>query len=202
VIEIINAVRQAVGPEFPVGIRMNSTDQLEGGLTEDDALEFIHLLDKTSIDLIDISGGTYFPGAKASSDGTSDGPYFINFAPRAKQETRIPLMVTGGFKKSQQAIDALASGAIDMVGLGRAMALNPTLANDWLSAEPEDPKFPIFKSTVPGAITAWFTLRLTAIGENLDNAFDLDLPDALSQYDERDNRRCIEWKKVFEATAQ
>ena len=78
VLEVIDAVRHAVGPSFPVGIKINSTDKLEGGLTEGDALEVVRLLDRTSVDLIDISGGTYFPGAKASSDGSSDGgPYFI-----------------------------------------------------------------------------------------------------------------------------
>ena len=83
VIDIVNRVRSAVGPSFPVGIRINSTDQLEGGLTEADALEVVRMLDRTSIDLIDLSGGTYFPGAKASSDNAGPGPYFLDFARRA-----------------------------------------------------------------------------------------------------------------------
>ena len=98
VLEVIREVRRAVGPSFPVGIRINSTDQLEGGLTEVDALEVVRLLDRTSIDLIDVSGGTYFPGAKASSDGSSRGPYFLDFARRAKGVTKVPVMLTGGFK--------------------------------------------------------------------------------------------------------
>jgi 2,4-dienoyl-CoA reductase-like NADH-dependent reductase (Old Yellow Enzyme family) len=57
VLEVISEVRRTVGPSFPVGIRINSTDQLEGGLTQVDALEVVRLLDQTSIDLIDISGG-------------------------------------------------------------------------------------------------------------------------------------------------
>ena len=69
VLRVIDEVRRAVGPLFPIGIKINSTDKLEGGLTEDDALETVRLLDQTSVDLIDISGGTYFPGAKASSEG-------------------------------------------------------------------------------------------------------------------------------------
>ena len=142
VLEIISEVRRAVGPSFPVGIRINSTDQLEGGLTEADALEVVRLLDQTSIDLIDISGGTYFPGAKASSEGTSSGPYFLDFARRAKGVTTVPLIVTGGFKKRAQAIEAVTSGAADMVGVGRAMVLNPRLAATWLSEEGSDPDFP------------------------------------------------------------
>ena len=55
VLNVIDKVRCAVGPSFPIGIKINSSDKLEGGLTEDDALEVVRLLDRTSIDLIDIS---------------------------------------------------------------------------------------------------------------------------------------------------
>jgi 2,4-dienoyl-CoA reductase-like NADH-dependent reductase (Old Yellow Enzyme family) len=197
VLDIISEVRRSVGSSFPVGIRINSTDQLEGGLNEIDALEIVRLLNQTSIDIIDISGGTYFPGAKASSGRTSGGPYFLRFARLAKQVTHIPLMVTGGFKKRQQAIDAVASGAVDMVGLGRAMAINPCLPQGWFSEDGVDPKFPEFKSTIPGGITAWYTMRLTALGENREHDFDLDLSTAINQYEERDELRCIKWKNKF-----
>ena len=197
VLEIINAVRSAVGSSYPVGIRINSTDQLSGGLTETDALTLVALLNETSIDLIDISGGTYFPGAKASSDGTSKGPYFLDFAKRAKTLTQIPLMVTGGFKDQQQAIDAVASGAADIVGLGRAMIIDPNLPNHWLSEKNADPAFPRFESPPPGGITAWYTLRITAIGEDNEHEFAMDLATAIKQYDERDDHRCLQWTKAF-----
>jgi 2,4-dienoyl-CoA reductase-like NADH-dependent reductase (Old Yellow Enzyme family) len=197
VLEIISEVRRTVGPSFPVGIRINSTDKLEGGLTEVDALEVVRLLDQTSIDLIDISGGTYFPGAKASSDGTSQGPYFLDFARLAKGITNIPLMLTGGFKKRKQAVDAVATGAVDMVGLGRAMALNPRLADAWLSKNGGDPDFPKFASVIPGGITAWYTMLLTALGEDRENVFKLDLQSAIQEYEERDVQRCIKWQKKF-----
>ena len=197
VLEVINNVRRAVGPSFPVGIRINSTDQLEGGLTEVDALEVVRLLDQTSIDLIDISGGTYFPGAKAISESASLGPYFIDFARLAKGVTHVPLILTGGFKKREQAVEALTSGAADMVGLGRAMALNPRLADTWLSEEGGDPEFPKFESAPPGGITAWYTMRLTALGEDRENVFELGLPAAIREYEERDAQRCIKWKNKF-----
>lgn len=197
VLDVIHEVRRAVGPSFPVGIRINSTDQLEGGLTEIDALEVVRLLDRTSIDLIDISGGTYFPGAKASSDGSSQGPYFIDFARRAKEVTKVPVMLTGGFKTRDQAIDAVASGAADMVGLARAMAINPRIASVWLTDEGGDPEFPRFDSNPPGGITAWFTMRLTALGEVREDAFNLDLPAAIRIYEDRDAQRCIKWREKY-----
>ena len=197
VLEVVNAVRRAVGPSFPVGIRINATDQLEGGLIEAEALEAIRLLDQTSIDLIDISGGTYFPGAKASSEGTSQGPYFLDFARLAREVTNVPLMLTGGFKKRDHAVDAIASGTVDMIGVARAMVLNPCLANAWLSDEGIDPEFPRFEFTPPGGITAWYTMRLTALGEDRENSFNMDLLSAIREYEERDAQRCIKWQNRF-----
>lgn len=197
ILEIIYAVRQAVGSLFPIGIRINSSDQLEGGLSESDSIAFIQLLNQTSIDIIDISGGTYFPGAKSSSESSGQDPYFLNFARRAKKITNIPLMLTGGFKKRQQAIDAVSEGIIDIVSLGRALAINHQLANTWLSESGGDPVFPRFKTTVPGGVTAWYTMRITSIGEENEDSFELDLPTAVRLYDERDAKRCIQWKKKF-----
>ncbi len=200
VLKIIAEVRRAVGPAFPIGIRINATDKLEGGLTETDALEVVRLLDQTSIDLIDISSGTYFPGAKASSDGVADsGPYFLEFARHAREITKVPLMLTGGFGQRAQAVDAVASGAVDMVNLARAMALNPNLANDWLTEAGGDPDFPVFQSPPRGGITAWYSMRLTALGEDREDTFALDLPAALEAYDERDAQRCVTWQKRFQS---
>jgi 2,4-dienoyl-CoA reductase-like NADH-dependent reductase (Old Yellow Enzyme family) len=198
VLKVIDEVRRAVGPSFPVGIKINSTDQLEGGLTEVDALEVVRLLDQTSIDLIDISGGTYFPGAKASSERSSDGgPYFLDFARRARGVTDVPLMATGGFKRREQAVDAVASGAVDMVSLARVMVINPRLAEVWLTEEGGDPDFPVFDSPPRGGITAWYTMRITALGEDREDAFTLDLPSAIRIYEERDAQRCIKWREKF-----
>ena len=157
----------------------------------------VRLLDQTSIDLIDISGGTYFPGAKASSEGSSRSPNFLDFARRAREVTKVPLMLTGGFKRRDQAIEAIASGAVDIVGVARAMVLNPRLAKTWLSAGGGDPDFPRFEFTPPGGITAWYTMRLTALGEDRETLFDMDLPLAIREYEARDAQRCLKWQKQF-----
>ena len=201
VVEVIDEVRRAVGPSFPVGIKINSADKLEGGLTGDEALEVVRLLDQTSIDLIDISGGTYFPGAQASSEGWSDGePYFVEFARRARGVTDVPLMLTGGFRRRKQAVDVVAGGAVDLVSLARAMILNPRLAKVWLAGDGGDPEFPVFESPPPGGVTAWYTMRIAAAGEDSEHAFALDPQSALRVYENRDAQRCIKWRRKFPAS--
>lgn len=196
--EVIDAVREAVGPSFPIGIKINSTDKLEGGLTPTDAMEVVRLLDATSVDVIDISGGTYFPGAASSSDGiSSSGPYFTDFAKQAKQVTSIPILVSGGFETRDQAAKALRDGSADAINLGRAMVLNPSLGNAWLSAAGGDPEFPVFDKPPRGGVTAWYSMRLTALGENREDRFDLSPAAALAAYEARDAERCGRWRKRF-----
>lgn len=196
--EVIDAVRQAVGASYPVGIRINSTDKLEGGLTTDHALEVVRLLNDTSVDLIDVSGGTYFPGAASSSDGTSSsGPYFVDFAKQAKEVTTIPIVLTGGFETRDQVLDALQNGSADAMSFGRAMVLNPSLANAWLSDAGGNPEFPMFDAPPRGGVTAWYSMRLTALGEDEEGRFDLSPADALEAYEARDAKRCEAWRNRF-----
>ena len=197
VIDVVDKVRSAVGPTFPIGIKINATDKLEGGLTQDDALEVVRLLDGTSVDLIDISGGSYFPGAKATSDGSGKGPCFVDFARRARAKTNTPLMLTGGFKTREQAANAVASGATDVVGLARAMVLDPRLPQTWLTDGGRDPDFPRFESAPPGGITAWYTMRLTALAEGREDVFTLDLASAIRALEDRDALRCETWRQKF-----
>lgn len=125
-------------------MKLNSSDQLEGGFDKEDALKVVAALDRSSVDLIDISGGTYFPGAKSASDGMGRGPYFLEFAKRARAVTTKPLMLTGGFKTRAQAEDAVASGAVDIVGLARALVLEPSLPDLWKAERKPEPFFPRF----------------------------------------------------------
>jgi 2,4-dienoyl-CoA reductase-like NADH-dependent reductase (Old Yellow Enzyme family) len=74
-------------------------------------------------------------------------------------------MLTGGFKIRTQAEDAVASGAIDVVGLARALVLEPSLPNLWMADQTPEPVFPRFSDAPPeGGITAWYTMWLTEIG--------------------------------------
>lgn len=162
----------------------------------------MRLFDLTSIDLIDISGGTHFPGAKAGSDGSSPGPYYLDFARKARDVTSVPLMVTGGFKNREQAVNAIDSGAADMVGIARAVVLNPSLPKVWLTQGGGNPVFPEFEYAPPGGIIAWYTMRLTALSEDRGNSFNPDLPLALHTYEERDAQRCKIWQKMFSYLSQ
>jgi len=209
-LEVVEQVRKDVSPSFVIAVKLNATDQLEGGFEGHEALDVISALDATGIDLIDISGGTYFPGAKSASDSAGTGPYFIDFAKQARARTTKPLMVTGGFKTRKHAEDAIADGGVDLVGIARGLVIDPALANNWNTNKAVEPEFPRFMSPPEGGITAWYTMRLTQIGEDHESEHILGLQDAASevvseavseavrQYEERDNNRVAMWLNKFQ----
>lgn len=192
-LEVISAVRQAVGPEFPVGLKLNATDQLEGGFAEDESLEVISAVDQMKVDLIDISGGTYFPGAASSSDRVGSGPYFLEFAGRARAMTNIPLMVTGGFKTLAQAERAIVEGNADLVGLARALVVDPELPSFWLSGQRDQPQFPRFRNPPEGGVTAWYTMQITQNAKSEAALAPEDLEEAIAEYENRDQTRRLVW---------
>jgi len=196
-IEVIRAVREAVGPAFPIAVKLNATDQLEGGLSQVDALAVVEALDREPIDLLDISGGTYFPGAWSASDGAASGPYFLDFARQARKRTTLPLMLTGGLKSLAQARDAVAEGAVDIVGLARGLALAPDLPHRWRHGHCAELAFPRFDTAPEGGVTAWYTMRLTRLGEDRDAESPGTLEEALADYEARDRARTTIWRRHF-----
>lgn len=196
-LEVIDKVRQTVGPQFPVGIKLNATDQLEGGFAEDEALEVIAAVDQLAIDLIDISGGTYFPGAASSSDRAGSGPYFLEFAARARKRTTKPLMVTGGFKTLAQAESAIIEGKADLIGLARALVVDPELPSFWLSGQRCEPQFPRFKNPPEGGVTAWYTMQITQNAKGHAALSHDDLEGVIKTYESRDETRRRIWNSKF-----
>lgn len=125
-------IRCQVGADFPVAIKLNSADFQHGGFTEEESLDTIRALVDAGIDLIEISGGTYeapaMSGAlqdqkKASS--VAREAYFLEFAKKVRATLQLPLMLTGGFRSAAGMNAALVSGAVDVVGLARLLAIDP-----------------------------------------------------------------------------
>jgi 2,4-dienoyl-CoA reductase-like NADH-dependent reductase (Old Yellow Enzyme family) len=144
VLEVYKAMRAAVGPDFPVGIKLNSADFQRGGFTEEESLDTIRALATAGIDLIEISGGTYeapaMTGVKVDKAPVKESTrqreaYFLEFAEKARATVNTPLAVTGGFRSAKGMADAIHSGAVDMVGLARILAIEPDVANRLLSGK-------------------------------------------------------------------
>jgi len=142
---VYDSMRSAVGADFPVSIKLNSADFQKGGFGEEESLDVVSALSERGIDLLEISGGTYEAPAMALGDGSQPREstrkreaYFMDFADKARQRVKTPLAVTGGFRTRAGIAEALASGALDMVGLGRALAIDPDFPRKLLRGDQVD----------------------------------------------------------------
>lgn len=136
--EVYAEIRRQVGPEFPIGIKINSADFQKGGFTEEESAEVIAGLAADGIDLVEVSGGTYeapaMTGQMKESTRLREG-YFLSFVHGLRAKVTVPLAVTGGFRTAQGMEEALAEGAADMVGLARTIAVQPDFPNQVLAGE-------------------------------------------------------------------
>jgi 2,4-dienoyl-CoA reductase-like NADH-dependent reductase (Old Yellow Enzyme family) len=139
VLEIYRAIRKAVGKKFPVGVKLNSSDFMKGGFTEDESVQVAAALANEGADLIEISGGTYekpaMTGRTREFRDSATEAYFLSYADKVRQHIESPLMITGGFRTSRGMADALEKEAIDLVGLARPLAIDPDLPQKILSGE-------------------------------------------------------------------
>lgn len=188
VLAVLAAMRAQVGPGFPIGIKLNSADFQRGGFTEEESLDTIRALSEAGIDLIEISGGTYeapvMTGAKGEPKSPSKGAaaepvkdstkqreaYFLAFAEKARAAVKTPLVVTGGFRSSQGMAEAITSGAVDFVGLARALAIEPDVPQRLLSGQqPREQVKPLktgigFIDKMGLMEITWYTGQLKRIG--------------------------------------
>lgn len=133
----VRGVRAAVGAAFPVSVKLNSADYQRGGFTEEESMEVVSALEAEGIDLLEISGGSYeepaMMGTRAST--VAREAYFAEYAENVRKVSKLPLMLTGGFRTGETMAAAVESGAIDVVGLARPLAVEPDLPKELLAGQ-------------------------------------------------------------------
>jgi len=134
------ATRAAVGPDFPVAVKLNSADFQKGGFTLEDCAQVAKWLEADGIDLIELSGGTY--EQMSFVNGTEEEQrestqkreaYFLEYAREVRKAVRVPIMVTGGFRSRTAMEQAISEDGIDMIGLARPTCVHPDAATSLLS---------------------------------------------------------------------
>jgi 2,4-dienoyl-CoA reductase-like NADH-dependent reductase (Old Yellow Enzyme family) len=141
VLETLQSVRQAVGDEYPVLIKINSEDFVAGGLTVDEMLFVAGQLARGGIDAIEMSGGTvYASGAfSAIRTGAFDTPekevFYREAATRYKAKISVPLMLVGGIRSFEVAEKLVNDGLADYISLSRPLIREPALVNRWKSGD-------------------------------------------------------------------
>jgi len=137
VLEILDKMRSFVGNDFPILIKMNSEDRIEGGLKVEDALQAALLLQDAGIDAIELSGGTVVTGDHAQTDVSSEEKeaYWRTAAKAFKEKLTVPLFLVGGVRSLQLAEKLYDQGYADYFSMSRPFIREPDLIARWASGD-------------------------------------------------------------------
>jgi 2,4-dienoyl-CoA reductase-like NADH-dependent reductase (Old Yellow Enzyme family) len=195
-LECVRAVRAAVGPSFPVSVKLNSADFQKGGFDFADSLQVAQWLQDEGIDLLEISGGTYEQPKLLGIQGIEDEEqqavaastlmreaYFVDFAVAMREKVSIPLMVTGGFRRRAAMEQALEACGADVIGIGRPMCVATDAPARLLAGAGELPRYEATLALFPAwlaflnrsdtlrtiggfGVQYWFYAQLDALGRS------------------------------------
>ncbi|MDZ7666233.1 MAG: NADH:flavin oxidoreductase [Desulfotignum sp.] len=137
--ETVAAVRQAVGPDYPVLVKINAWDDVEGGLILEDSVRTAQLLVDAGIDAIEVSGGFLTSKTLSPSRTGINKPEkeacFEQGAAVFKKALTIPVILVGGIRSLDKARDLVAAGTTDYISLCRPLIREPDLINRWRNGD-------------------------------------------------------------------
>jgi 2,4-dienoyl-CoA reductase-like NADH-dependent reductase (Old Yellow Enzyme family) len=173
-LDAVAAIRSAVGPKFPLAVKLNSADFQKGGFVFEDSLQVAQWLEQAGVDLIEISGGNYEQPKLVGLEGIEkEEPqnvarstlareaYFVDFALAMQEKVSIPLMVTGGFRKRAAMEQAIEIGGADLIGIGRPMCVDTDAPAQLLAGTDELNRYEQALSLLP-AWLSWLT-KISAV---------------------------------------
>lgn len=140
--QVINEIRKRVGPDFPVGIRFNSDDFVDGGVTLEDGKEIARMLEEMGYDYIGVSGGVYTPdamGMHSICPSMYIPPLHLEFAAAAiKEAVSVPVMQYGRVTSLEAAEGILERGTADIVQMNRATWADPLIVNKTINGQEDE----------------------------------------------------------------
>jgi 2,4-dienoyl-CoA reductase-like NADH-dependent reductase (Old Yellow Enzyme family) len=180
-VEVIAAIRAAVGPRFPIGIKLNVFEYQKGGFTSAECVELTKILNGTSVDLLELAGTyrlTTAPGSEDSddarrADAISHEAHILPFAAPIRAVANMPVMVTGGFRTRAAMIEALEKQGTDIVGLGRPFIVDPEWPGRLLAGQVDkllEPNITMSgnASLSPLAVLRWNSMQIERLADGLD----------------------------------
>lgn len=194
-LEIIEKVRSAIGPNQIVSVKLNSSDFTHGGFSHEDALQVVKMLcEQGMLDLIELSGGNYesiamVAGPQTASTQQREG-YFREFSKEASHavssfSNHPAIMLTGGIRSLSSIEKLLSEGEADFIGLARPFALEPSLAQDLINgkvigASTISPAYnrnmvKMFRTVFGLGETAWYQQQNKRIGEGKEPDPDMSM---------------------------
>jgi 2,4-dienoyl-CoA reductase-like NADH-dependent reductase (Old Yellow Enzyme family) len=126
-LEVLAEIKKKTGEDFPVGLRINGDDYVEGGWTLDDAVGLAPILEKNGADYLHVSGGVYGSRQLSIPSMYVEHGCFVHLAEAVKEVVSIPVVGVGRIKNPELADRIIKEGRVDVVAMGRALIADPML---------------------------------------------------------------------------
>lgn len=139
-LQVVKAVREAVGRDFPIDMRISACEWIENGISFDDVLHFISDCEPY-IDMVNISAGTDMNKKGSIHMATTqleDHMTNVTFATQVKSTVNIPVAVVGAIMTPDEAEQIIHEGKADLVTLGRAMLADPNWIRKAMEGREDD----------------------------------------------------------------
>jgi mycofactocin system FadH/OYE family oxidoreductase 2 len=141
-LEVIEAVRKAVGGDYTLGVRLCADEMVQGGLTLEDTKEIAKAFEATrKLDFIDLTVGTFYNLYLVGASMHTPLGYTIPLAAGIREVVSLPVFCTGRINDPVMAERVLAEGQADMVGMVRAQICDPEIANKAREGRLEEIRF-------------------------------------------------------------
>ena len=137
-LEVVEAVRNAVGEDYPVAYRLSGDEYIEGGLTLEEIVPFAKRLEEAGVSLIDVSAGLYETAFIISQPMDIPLGCNVHLAEAIKREVNIPVSVAGRINDPVFADNILEESRLDFITLGRALHADPEFPNKAREGKTED----------------------------------------------------------------
>ena len=154
VTEIYRRTRKRVGEDFPILVKMNTTDFLPDGIDTQESVQLAKIFSELGFDAIETSGGMWeamaqgeeklgwkpylIPEARVNINTKDKEAYFLESAREIKKQIACPVVLVGGIRSFGMAEEILEQGMVDFISLARPLIRQPDLPNLWLSGDAQD----------------------------------------------------------------
>ena len=126
IIEVLQEVRKAVGPNFPISLRLSVEECIKDGYTFEDIRPILPNLVKAGADMLHASLGTHgSPGGVTSAPPEYPAGFNVWRAKKLKEAVGLPVIAVGRFSDPSLANDVIARGEADLVAFGRQFLADP-----------------------------------------------------------------------------
>lgn len=139
-LEVVSKAREAIGPERPLLVKMNSQDFLDGGLSLEDSARVAEMLAQAGVDAIEVSGGMrlagpqFMPSRLAIKEERQEA-YFGEAARLFKKRAGIPVILVGGIRSFHVAERLVKEEVADYISMSRPFIREPWLINRWQAGD-------------------------------------------------------------------